>query len=151
MRRESWNDNRERERERQEGGTKRTRREGRWAKGGSDDEFEIQKRQLPRRQRRGLLSRRDLGSLLLYRSCLPPLYKSVNCLETNLEEYNRYIPIPDSLYIPFGSVVAWRLLLDYLNAIRRHRRYILYIELSDVFRIHVEYIYKINFLSNHEL
>lgn len=34
-----------------------------------------------------------------YRSCSPPLYKSVNCLETNLKGYNRYIPISDlSLY-----------------------------------------------------
>lgn len=91
MRRESWDGDKE-ERGEQD--------ESRRAKGGSNDEFEIQKRQLPRC---GLLSRPDLDSLLRYRSCSPPLYKSVNCLETNLEEYNRYIPIPDS---PKGSPVS---------------------------------------------
>lgn len=46
-----------------EGGRREEQDEERWVKSGSDDEFEIQKRQLPRRRRRGLLFRRNLDSL----------------------------------------------------------------------------------------
>lgn len=102
MRRESWNSDRE---ERGEQGERRR------AKGGSDDEFEIQKQQLPRRRRCGLLSRRDLGfgteAVHLRSTNLSIVSRQISRNITNIFRYR-------TPRIPFCSVEARRV-LDYLN------------------------------------